>query len=73
MVDVFFVTADNTVMTGKARVKGGIPQSESLARLMISMLSEQLRSYYSLYRRGMMYNQRNERGSQKDGRKSECS
>ena len=72
MVDVFYVTADNTAMTGKARSLRH-PQSESLARLMISMLSEQLRSYYSLYRRGMMYNQRNERGSQKDGRKSECS
>ena len=47
MVDVFDVTVDITVMTGKAR-HGGIPQSESLARLMISMLSEQLRSCHFL-------------------------
>ena len=61
MVDVLIVTADNTAKTG-------------MARLMISMLSEQLRFYYySLDRRGMMYNQRNERGSQKDSRKTECS
>ena len=64
MVDVFLITADNTAKTDMAR-SWRHPQSESLARLMISMLSEQLRSYYSLHRRGMMYNQRNERGSQK--------
>jgi len=45
MGDVFFFTADNTVII-------------AMVRLMISILSEQLRSYYPLIR-GMMYNQGN--------------
>ena len=51
MVDVFLFTVDNTVMT-VWRGHDGIPQSENLARLMISMLSEQLRSCISS-KRGM--------------------
>ena len=47
MVDVMIDTADNTAKT-VWRGHGGIPQSESLARLMISMLSEQLRSCHFL-------------------------
>ena len=39
MVDVFLFTADNTDMTELVRLYWH-PQSESLARLMISMLSD---------------------------------
>lgn len=47
MVDVFLITADNTVRP-ILRGCNSISQPKSLARLMISMLSEQLRSYYLL-------------------------
>lgn len=50
MVDVFLFTADNTDMTELVRLYWH-PQSESLARLMISMLSEQLRSCHFLKER----------------------
>ena len=51
MVDVMFNTADNTMITVMARYYS-IPRSENLARLMISMLSEQLRSCHFL-KKGM--------------------
>ena len=50
MVDVMFNTADNTMITVMARYYS-IPRSENLARLMISMLSEQLRSCHFLKKR----------------------
>ncbi len=50
MVDVFMSTADNTDITELVRVYWH-PQSGSLARLMISMLSEQLRSCHLLRER----------------------
>ena len=46
------------------------PQSENLARLMISMLSEQLRSCHFL-KKGMETKQRNALGIQMNGRKSD--
>ncbi len=47
MVDVFLFTEDNTDMTELVRLYLH-PQFESLARLMISLLSEQLRSCHIL-------------------------
>ena len=49
MVDVLYCTVDNTAVTATVRLWRH-PQSESLARLMISMLSEQLRSCHFLVR-----------------------
>ena len=46
MVDVLYCTVDNTAVTATVRLW----RSESLARLMISMLSEQLRSCHFLVR-----------------------
>lgn len=47
------------------------PQSENLARLMISMLSEQLRSCHSLKKKVWKPKQRNALGIQMNGRKSD--
>ena len=47
------------------------PQSENLARLMISMLSEQLRSCHFLKKKVWKPKQRNALGIQMNGRKSD--